>query len=148
MSILKESIRCAIYESIEPSFTEVPKDKMVGYLVKSGMEFSTQIHILHLLTDNAQIHSLLGNLYENSFITLDQIAEEYLAMGGECEGAWQSTIYYDYSEELIHETIGDFYKLVNETIQYLDSPEKESIKNKVMQLQKYIHKAEYQLNLE
>lgn len=149
MSILKEAIRTKINESIviEPTFSDIPKDKMVGYLVKKTFAFTNQIHAFHILTKNAQEHETLGKLYMNMTYAIDGIAEEYLAMGGECSGEFQSVTYYDYSFNLLREVIGDFYELVNEVISYLDKPTTESIKKKVIVLQDAIHKAEYQLNL-
>jgi DNA-binding ferritin-like protein len=145
MSALKEAIK---FDLKSARYSNSQDDsKLIGYFVKRTFAITTQLHVYHLLTKNYNVHEIIGDLYESIQSNVDGLAEGYLAIGGECEGTFESVTFYEYDFGQLMELIFDYKDSIEESIESLESAEEEAIKAKLINIQEAVHKAIYLLQM-
>lgn len=90
-------------------------DHNVGFIISYTLHFSSQLHIWHLLTKNAQQHSALQELYDGLREEVDKLAEKFIAQGGNLETVSDNLLAY-YDEKVVRRSITEYRQLITNSI--------------------------------
>jgi DNA-binding ferritin-like protein len=116
----------------------------IGYIIAYTLQFAAQAHVWHLLCTNGQKHTALGELYEELQSEVDELAEKFIAQGGQLQTVSEPLIAY-YDEDVIRARIDELRNIVTSAIN--TDPRTASIVDGVTDLQEVIDSKLYKFNL-
>lgn len=116
----------------------------IGYVISYTLHFAAQAHLWHLLCPNGQKHVALGELYEELQDEVDELAEKFIAQGGELQTVSMPLVAV-YDEGMVRNRIDEFRRIVTSAID--TNPAMASIVDGVTDLQEVIDSKLYKFNL-
>ena len=125
----------------------VNEDNNLETLIPEVMNVISQIHVWHLVCPSGQKHTALGEFYDEMQDGVDELAETYIAIGGEIETTIPFTASVDYSESAIIKYVKTFRERISECVDSTEGPEFKSLQDKVIDLQEMIDTFLFRFNL-
>lgn len=118
----------------------------IGYIITEGLALVAQSHIWHLLIKSGQKHTALGEFYSTLDTELDELAERFIAQGGQLSNL-EITLNTNVDELSILQNIDNYRSIVSTTIANIESAELESMKDGLIDLQECIDSFTYKFKL-
>lgn len=132
-----------VEKKLDEAIPEV-NDNGIGYIIPYTLQFIAQAHIWHLLCTNGQKHTALGELYEELQTEVDELAEKFIAQGGQLQNVNIPLMAY-YDEFTVRTAIDELRNIVSSAID--TNPRMASIVDGVTDLQEVIDSKLYKFNL-
>lgn len=119
----------------------------VGAVITTTLAMIAQAHAWHLLVKSGQKHTALGEFYEELQDEVDELAERFIAQGGQLQ-AVQGTITVDADYGLILSSVAALRDQVSRCAAATVSPEMASILDGVVDIQECIDSFVYKFKLD
>lgn len=120
----------------------------IGYLIPYTMFMIGQIHIWHLLCTSGQKHTALGDLYDDLVESIDELAEKFIAQGGNISETEPYKYISMYNENEIYNYINNYRTHISSVIENSMGAELKSIQDSVIDLQEVIDSFLYKFKLD
>lgn len=144
MSILSESIGTLITEAKKKKTTNF----IFGEFIAQSLVMADQIHTWHWVSDERNIHEVLGDLYEKMRELLDELVEGYISNVGDLAYTYTSKITTKNStKKAIIRDLTEYRTLVGDTINASKTMGLPSVNDKLIELNSILDKSIYLLGM-
>ena len=116
----------------------------IGYVITYSMYMIAQTHIWHLLCTSGQKHTALKEFYEELQDEVDELAERFIAQGGELQTV-DTPIVAKYDDLMVLQRINEYRNIVTSCID--TRPEMASIIDGIVDLQEVIDSKLYKFKM-
>jgi len=132
----------AIEKTVLSEAVEGINENSVGYIIPYAMYMVAQAHIWHLLCPSCQKHMALGEFYDELESEVDELAERFIAQGGELQ-PFNMAFDMEYSDQKVYAACETFRQAISDCVAQTESPALRSIQDGVVDLQEVVDNKMY-----